>query len=102
MQHRTKVYAGLGLALLVAGGAGIAGAASSGGGVGSGPGSVVGVARAAEAAIAHVGGGEITEVEVEDEGTSLYEVEVRTADGREHEVELDRAFNVVDYEVDDD
>ena len=105
MQQRQKWYALAAMGLLVAGGAGIAGAASSGQDGGEGSGASAGsatVARAAVAAIAHVGGGEVTEFEVDDEANSLYEVEVRGADGREHEVLLDRDFNVVDSEVEDE
>jgi hypothetical protein len=57
--------------------------------------------RAAEAALDHVGEGEVTETEVGDSGDA-YEVEVRRADGTQVEVHLDENFNVVGSAGDDD
>ena len=57
--------------------------------------------RAGAAALRHTGGGRITETEVGDE-ESLYEVEVTRADGSQVDVQLDRGFNVVAAEGDDD
>jgi uncharacterized membrane protein YkoI len=54
---------------------------------------------ATEAALAHLGEGKVTETEVEDE-ESYYEVEVRLPDGRQIDVQLDEAFDVVDVEGD--
>lgn len=55
--------------------------------------------RAKEAALAHLGEGEVTETEVEDED-SYYEVEVRLADGRQVDVQLDEAFHIVSVDGD--
>ena len=52
---------------------------------------------ASEAAIAHLGGGRVTDTEVGDE-ESYYEVEVTLADGSEVDVQLDRSFAVVGAE----
>ncbi len=55
--------------------------------------------QASEVALAHTGGGTVTETEVGDE-ESYYEVEVTMDDGRQIDVQLDEAFNVVGDEVD--
>jgi uncharacterized membrane protein YkoI len=57
--------------------------------------------RASRAALAHTGGGEVTETEVGDE-ESYYEVEVTRDDGRQVDVQLDRDFEVVGSEGDSD
>ena len=54
--------------------------------------------QASAAALAHLGGGEVTETEVGDE-ESYYEVEV-TIDGRQVDVQLDEQFRVVGTEDD--
>ena len=59
------------------------------------------LAKASAAALAHTGGGTVTETEVGDE-ESYYEVEVTMEDGREIDVQLDREFNVVGVDDDDD
>lgn len=103
MQNRTKIYSGLAVALMVAAGAGIAGAADSGGSTSSAPAGGTDVGRAAEAARTHVGGGQVTDVEVEDDGgPERYDVEVVTDDGREHEVSLDAGYQVLHAEVDEE
>ena len=56
---------------------------------------------ASAAALEHTGGGEVTGTEVGDE-ESLYEVEVTLEDGRRVDVQLDRDFQVVGDEVDED
>ncbi len=56
--------------------------------------------RASEAALEHTGGGTVTETEVGDE-ESYYEVEVTTGEGQQ-DVQLDRDFNVVSSEGDND
>ena len=56
------------------------------------------IERASAAAIAHLGGGTVTDTEVGDE-ESYYEVEV-TIDGRQLDVQLDENFNVVGIEGD--
>jgi hypothetical protein len=57
--------------------------------------------RATAAALAHTGGGTVTETETGDDGAA-YGVEVRLADGSQVEVNLDRDFAVVGQEADDD
>ena len=55
--------------------------------------------RASAAALAHTGGGRVTDTEVGDE-ESLYEVEVTREDGSQVDVQLDRRFEVVGDEAD--
>ena len=55
--------------------------------------------RASDVAIAHLGGGTVTETEIEDE-ESYYEVEVTLDDGSQVDVQLDESFNVVGTEHD--
>lgn len=57
--------------------------------------------RAVAAALAHTGGGTVTETETGDDG-AVYGVEVRLADGSQVEVNLDGDFAVVGQEADDD
>lgn len=57
--------------------------------------------QASDAALAHTGGGVVSETEVGDED-SYYEVEVTLDDGSQVDVQLDENFNVVGQEVDDD
>jgi uncharacterized membrane protein YkoI len=57
--------------------------------------------RASTAALERTGGGEVTETEVGDE-ESYYEVEVTLDDGSQVDVQLDRNFEVVSSEGDDD
>jgi uncharacterized membrane protein YkoI len=56
--------------------------------------------QAAIAALAHTGGGRVTDTEVGDED-SLYEVEVTLDDGRRVDVQLDERFTVVGSEGDE-
>jgi hypothetical protein len=57
--------------------------------------------RAVPAALAHVGGGVVTDTEPGDDGAA-YGVEIRKPDGTEVEVNLDRAYRVTGTEADDD
>jgi hypothetical protein len=57
--------------------------------------------RASAAALSHTGGGEVSGTETGDE-ESYYEVEVTRDDGSQVDVQLDRGFNVVSDEGDDD
>ena len=57
-------------------------------------------AKAEAAALAHIGGGQVTETEVGDED-SYYEVEVRLPDGRQVDVQLDENFTVVGSTADE-
>ena len=57
--------------------------------------------KATDAALAHTGGGTVTETEIGDDGAA-YSVEVLLDDGRQVEVNLDADFNVIGEEPDDD
>jgi uncharacterized membrane protein YkoI len=57
--------------------------------------------QATAAALAHTGGGKVTETEVGDDGAA-YSVEVRLDDGRQVEVNLDESFKVIGQADDDD
>ncbi|MGH9152061.1 MAG: PepSY domain-containing protein, partial [Acidimicrobiales bacterium] len=57
--------------------------------------------RAVAAALAHTGGGRVTETEVGDED-SYYEVEVTLDDGSQVDVQLDEGLTVVGSKADDD
>jgi uncharacterized membrane protein YkoI len=57
--------------------------------------------RAVAAALAATGGGTVLETEAGDDGAA-YGVEVRLADGRQVEVNLDESFKVVGREADED
>jgi uncharacterized membrane protein YkoI len=57
--------------------------------------------RASAAALDHTGGGRVTETEAGDE-ESYYEVEVTRGDGSQVDVQLNRDFEVVASEGDDD
>ncbi len=58
------------------------------------------LARASAAALDHTGEGRVTDSEVGDE-ESYYEIEVTLDDGRQVDVQLDRAFDVVSTSADD-
>ena len=57
--------------------------------------------RAVAAALAHTGGGAVTETEIGDDGAA-FEVEVRLPDGTQVEVNLDANFAVTGSAPDDD
>ena len=90
------------IAALAVGGVAIAGAAGGGDDDG-GEQAISGTAldRASAAALDHTGGGRVTETETGDE-ESYYEVEVTRGDGSQVDVQLDRDFQVVGSEGDDD
>jgi uncharacterized membrane protein YkoI len=97
MTKRTKVaVAAVSALALAAGGVGVAAAT---GGDDERPITGSDLERAREAALAHTGGGEVTETEVGDE-ESRYEVEVTRPNGSQVDVQLDRAFDVVGDEAD--
>ena len=79
---------------IIAAGAGIAIAAGAGTDDNEAPIQGEALQRASDAALAHTGGGRVTETEVGDE-ESMYEVEVTLDDGSQVDVQLDEAFNVV-------
>jgi uncharacterized membrane protein YkoI len=97
MQRRTRWIAAAGLAVAMAGG--VAAAAADG----DTDQELTGATRdrAVAAALAATGGGTVLETEVGDDGAA-YGVEVRLADGRQVEVQLDQAFRVVGREADED
>src|SRR5688500_17193434 len=98
MNRKLAIIAALVLALGAAG-AGIAIAA--GGGDDDQPLTGSELQRATAAALAHTGGGTVTETEVGDDGAA-YGVEVRLADGTQVEVQLDSTFEVIGKEADED
>jgi hypothetical protein len=57
--------------------------------------------KATRAALAHTGGGTVTETETGDDGAA-YGVEVRLDNGTQVEVNLDENFQVIGQETDDD
>jgi hypothetical protein len=97
MQRRTRWVVAAGLAVAMAGG--IAAAASDG----DTDQELTGPTRdrAVAAALAATGGGTVLETEAGDDGAA-YGVEVRLADGRQVEVNLDASFKVVGQEPDED
>ncbi|MFN0094577.1 MAG: PepSY domain-containing protein [Dehalococcoidia bacterium] len=98
MNKRLTVLVG---GLLVAGaGAGFAVATAGGGDDTEAPIEGEALERASAAALAHTGGGRVTETEQGDE-ESYYEVEVTMPDGRQVDVQLDRDFNVVSSATDE-
>lgn len=94
MNRRTKFGIAIGAAaatLALTAGAGLA---SGIGGEGGAEVPITGQAlvTASAAALAHTGGGRVTDTEVGDE-EGYYEVEVTLADGRKVDVRLDKDFN---------
>jgi uncharacterized membrane protein YkoI len=57
--------------------------------------------KASAAALAHTGGGKVTETEAGDE-EGAYEVEVTMPDGSQVDVHLDKSFHVLGQQGDDD
>jgi len=98
MQRRTRWIAATGVAATVIAAGGIAAAAN-----GDTDQELTGATRdrAVAAALAATGGGTVLETEAGDDGAA-YGVEVRRADGRQVEVNLDEAFKVVGQEADED
>ncbi|HYZ97170.1 MAG TPA: PepSY domain-containing protein [Acidimicrobiales bacterium] len=101
MQRRSKVILAAATIVVVAAGGTGAAVASGAGDDDEAPISGSALERASDAALAHTGGGRVTETEVEDED-SYYEVEVTLDDGSQVDVQLDRDFEVVASEGDDD
>lgn len=99
MTKRSKIVAVGGSVLALAGaGAGVA-VATGGGDDTEKPISGSALEKASAAALAHTGGGAVSETEVPDE-ESLYEVEVTLDDGSQVDVQVNRAFEVVGDEAD--
>jgi uncharacterized membrane protein YkoI len=102
MQKRTKLAIGAAaVAVAAAAGTGVAVAASGDDDATERPITGDALDRATAAALAHTGGGEVTDTEVGDE-ESRYEVEVTLDDGSQVDVQLDADFQVVGSEGDDD
>lgn len=104
MRRRNKWAAAAGAAALLAGAGGGVAMANGGDGDDAREGkeqSISGTAleRASSAALAHTGGGEVTETEVGDE-EGYYEVEVTREDGGQVDVHLDSDFNILSTEDD--
>ena len=97
MEARKK--AAIGVASVLAAGAGAAGIAVAGGGDDNeAPIKGSALDQASEAALAETGEGTVSETEVGDE-ESYYEVEVTLDDGSEVDVQLNRAFEAVGSEA---
>ena len=94
------VKIGVGAALIAALAGGGAAWATAGGGDDT-PLTGTDLAKATAAALAHTGGGSVTEAETGD-GGAAYEVEVRKAEGSQVEVQLDSAFRPIGTSADDD
>jgi uncharacterized membrane protein YkoI len=97
--RKNLVIAGACVAALAAGGAGVA--AATGGDDSEQPITGSALDQAKAAALAETGGGTVTETESGDE-ESFYEVEVTRDDGSQVDVQLDRDFDVVGSETDDE
>jgi uncharacterized membrane protein YkoI len=89
------------IAALAVGGVAIAGAAGGDDDDSERPIGGAALDRASAAALDETGGGQVTDTEVGDE-ESYYEVEVTRDDGSQVDVQLDRAFQVVGSDGDDE
>jgi uncharacterized membrane protein YkoI len=89
------------VAALAGGGVAIAGAGNRDGTEAERPVSGAALDRASAAALEHTGGGRVTEIEAGDED-GAYEVEVTRADGSQVDVHLDRSFEVIGSEADEE
>ena len=101
MSRRRKIIIGAaGVAVAAGVGTGIA-VAAVGGDDGEAPITGAALDEATAAALAHTGGGRVTDTEIGDE-ESYYEVEVTLDDGSQVDVQLDERFRVVGDEPDDE
>jgi len=104
VNRRTKFVLAGTLAVAVIGGGSAAAVAAAGGGdddASDTPISQPALDQATAAALDYTGGGRVTGTEVGDE-ESYYEVEVTKDDGSQVDVQLDRSFEVVGSEGDDE
>lgn len=105
MNKRTKfLIVGASALALGAGGAGVAAATGGGEDASEGPDTPIhgsALDRASAAALEATGGGQVTDTEVGDE-ESYYEIEVTLEDGSQTDVQLDRQFDVVGSEADEE
>jgi hypothetical protein len=97
MPRRWLVLAAV-LAIAIVAGAGLL-IGSAAGGDNEQPITGAALERASAAALAHTGGGRVTDTEVGDE-EGYYEVEVTLENGTQVDVHLDRDFNVLNTEDD--
>ena len=97
-KSRVWIVGGALAVALIGGGAAIA---VAGGGDDDRPLTGSNLEKATAAALAHTGGGTVIETEVGDDGAA-YGVEIRRDDGSVVEVSLDRNFDVIGDEADDD
>jgi len=102
MRRRAKLAIGI-VAVVVGAGAGGAYAWAGGGDDDATETPITGtdLQKASAAALTHTGGGRVTSTEVGDE-ESYYEVEVTLDDGGQVDVQLDKSFNVVGSDGDED
>ncbi len=94
---KTAVVAGVAV-LMTAGSMGLASAVGGDDSESEAPISGEALKEATEAALAHTGGGRVTDTETGDE-ESYYEVEVTLPTGEETDVQLNRSFEVVGSET---
>jgi uncharacterized membrane protein YkoI len=99
MRRRTGWAAAVAIAAVVGIGAGGSAAVASGGEEPETPITGTALRTASAAALAYTGGGTVTDSEVGDE-ESYYEVEVTLRDGKQVDVQLDKAFAVVGSKTD--
>jgi hypothetical protein len=99
MPPTTKFLVGGGAVVAAAIASGVTIAVAQGGDDSKAPITGDALAYASQAALAHTGGGTVTETEVGDED-SYYEVEVTLEDGSQVDVQLDERFNVIGGETD--
>jgi uncharacterized membrane protein YkoI len=95
------IAAGAALVALALGGAALAGASSGGGDDSEKAISGNALDQASAAALAHTGGGKVTDTEVGDE-EGYYEVEVTRADGSQVDVHLSQDFKVLSQVSDEE
>ncbi len=102
MQRRAWIVAGMTFGLIFVGGGAAAAGMFSGDGEGedSTDVAITGTAleRASEAALAHLGEGEVVDSEVDGDAEGYYELEVRLTDGTMVEVNLSEDFAVLGEE----
>ena len=100
MSRQKKILAAA-LAVLVVAAGGVGVAVATGGDDNEAPISGNALDRASAVALDHVGSGEVTETETGDE-ESYYEIEVTKPDGSQVDVQLNRDFEVVGGEADNE
>lgn len=93
-----RLFGALGAVVVVAAIAGGGSFAMANGGDNAEPITGDALTKASDAALAHTGGGRVSETEVGDED-SYYEVEVTLDNGNQVDVQLDENFNVVSDKV---